>query len=236
MAFSRTGLSSTSQPAQAGPGSRFRPASSDGCTRSFVIQPHHLVRERSAAADAPPSGREHQYIDRNTAEFSAERKPLCAGTRRAPSILTWSASCLAAHGPFGSSERCSRPGPARCTTTCPAQCPCVRATCTVGPTPSCRGAGTCPFGGPQDGSQPRRDGLRRPFRRWRHRPGRCADIHGPTAIVRRGNRRQRRRRGPDRASDPGIQRPGIAACQEGRGERRRRIGPGRSGATRGQNS
>lgn len=58
MAFSRTGLSSTSQPAQAGPGRCFRPASSDGCTRSFVIQPHHLVRERSAAADAPPSGRD----------------------------------------------------------------------------------------------------------------------------------------------------------------------------------
>src|ERR1035438_6234232 len=52
MAFSRTGLSSTSQPTQAGPGSCFRPASSDGCTRSFVLQPHHLVRERSPAADA----------------------------------------------------------------------------------------------------------------------------------------------------------------------------------------
>jgi len=56
MAFSRARLSSTSQSTQAGPGRCFRSTSSDGCTRSFVIQPHHLVRERSATADAPPSG------------------------------------------------------------------------------------------------------------------------------------------------------------------------------------
>ena len=58
MAFSRTGLSSTSQPTQAGPGRCFMSTSSDGCTRALSSSRITLVRERSAAADAPPSGRD----------------------------------------------------------------------------------------------------------------------------------------------------------------------------------
>jgi len=40
-------------------------------------------------------------------------------------------------------------------------------------------------------------------------------------IVRRGNRRGCRHRGPDRAADHGLRRPGNAESREGRGERRR---------------
>jgi hypothetical protein len=88
----------------------------------------HGYHERTTA-DVPVDGRRHGGGRTAAGQaFTAlwKRQRASAGVRTLPmqlSILSWSESCIAAHGPLDSSDRCTRPLPASRTITWPAQCP-----------------------------------------------------------------------------------------------------------------